>query len=94
MSTSTMTAQEMFEDLGGFEEIAIAKRFGTPVNSLASTDSTQFLRALIFADYRRQGQSDGDAYKAAQNLKLGAIKDYFREDDTAEDPDSESGKDD
>ena len=86
-TTHPMTPQEMFDDLGGFEEIAIANRFGTSVNVLASTSPTQFIRALIFANLRRDGDSDGDAYKTAQGMKLGEVKTYFREDE------AEPGKD-
>lgn len=89
-----MTSQEMFDDLGGFEEIAVATRFGTPVNDLAGTNATQFLRALIFADLRRKGSSDGNAYKAAQNLKLGQVKHYFREDTPNPGGDDESDESD
>lgn len=74
-----LTAQEMFDDLSGFDEIAIARRFGTPVNELGKSP-IQFARALVFIDLRRKGSTDGEAYKAAQDMKVGQIKHYFKPD--------------
>jgi hypothetical protein len=87
------TADDFFETLNGFDEIAIKKAFGVPVAELSPDakgqggDVFQFLRALIFVHRRREGENDITAYNAAQNLRTAELNDYFA------DESAESGKD-
>ena len=88
-------AQEFYESLTGFDEIAVSKAFGAVISAFAEQDPIRFGRALMFVDLRRQGFKDVDAYQRAMNSTNGESTDYFA-DDPAEindlDPDSEPGK--
>ncbi|HWI43269.1 MAG TPA: hypothetical protein VNS81_06585 [Nocardioides sp.] len=108
--TTTAAAQnvapsELFLSLTGFDEIAIAKAFGAEVSEIAEVDPQgqpkrqyTLLRALAFVHQRRQGLKDGDAFKAAMNLTLQDVTDYFADEDEDEldpdDPVGDQGKDD
>jgi hypothetical protein len=93
VSTVDQTAQEFFETLNGFDEIAIAKHFGKKPVELSDTDAMGFARSLIFVSKRREGMKDGDAFEAAMNTTIGEANAYFAEDDDEPDfPVSESGK--
>lgn len=97
MSTADITADEMFDALTGFEEIAISKSFGRTVVELANSDQLQLGRALIFAHLRRSGIKDVAAYKQAQEMGTRQARDYFQpsEDEPMPDePVTEPGKDD
>jgi hypothetical protein len=83
-----VTADEMFDALTGFEEIAIAKSFGKNVETLAKSDQLQLGRALIFAHLRRGGAKDVEAYKQAQGMSTRQARDYFQPGE----PVTESGK--
>ena len=91
---SDLTADDMFESLNGFDELAITRHFGRPVTELAKTDEMQFVRALVFTDQRRRDLKDRDAYTAAQELSMGALTAYFADDvePTPEDPETDQGK--
>lgn len=94
---SELSGEEMFEDLNGFEEIAIARAFGTEITTLAETKPITMLRALVFAHKRRGGATDADAKKAAMELSIKAVQEYFTEEPDEvmpEDPASAVGKDD
>lgn len=93
MSATEITANDMFESLTGFDEIAIASYFGDRVTVLAKRaqpdaedlDPFTFLRALIFVDKRRNaGLNDPDAYKAVQGLSIAETQDYFADKDEDE----------
>ncbi len=94
-----MTADEMFESLNGFDEIAIRQRFGVPIGSLAKeaeTEPFQFIRALAFVAERRAGKPDDEAFNAAMTLSGRDALAYFHDqpielDPT--DPDTAPGKD-
>lgn len=95
---TTRTANDMFESLTGFDEIAIAAHFGRKVTALAADaqkdaenpDPFTFLRALIFVDKKRtEGLNDPDAYKTTQGLTLADVQSYFGDD---EDEAAEPGK--
>ncbi|RYB90999.1 hypothetical protein EUA93_18870 [Nocardioides oleivorans] len=87
------TANDMFESLTGFDEIAIAAHFGRKITALGvdaqenaeNPDPFTFLRALIFVDKRRQNMNDPDAYKAVQALTIAETQGYFSEDDDEDD---------
>lgn len=72
------TASDQFDDLVGLEEIAISRVFQRSVNSL-SEDPTQFLRAMVFIDLRRNSIKDRDAYAQAQAMRLGEVRTWFRD---------------
>ena len=93
---SELTPSEMFLTLNGFDEIAIAQRFGVDVSEMTKTPG-MFVRALIFVSERRDGVKDGEAFKAAMEMPFGTAQEYFEpepEDDESEegDDESESGK--
>lgn len=92
-----LTAEETFESLNGFEEIAIAKHFGAQVTTLAEDQPTMFMRALIFTLETRSETAAPQAKETAMRYTLGECDAYFTpdpEDPDPEEPDSESGKDD
>jgi hypothetical protein len=72
-----MTADEMFDALTGFEEIAVAQMFKRTVGALATEDPLQLSRALVFAHLKRCGLRDVDAYRQAQEMGTAAVRDYF-----------------
>lgn len=98
MSTAGITAEEMFESLTGFDEMAISKHFGDEWQDLAQRKPVQFLRALAFIQYKRTGpgQNDRQARDQAMGLTVRQAQEFFEpdaEDFDPDNPDSESGKD-
>jgi hypothetical protein len=85
---------ELFESLTGFEEIAIAQRFGRTVLDLAGDDQTMFGRALIFAGQRREGATDEEAWQAAMSMPLKQVQELVVDvdDDAAETDAGDAGK--
>lgn len=77
MSATEHTANEVFNSLNGYDEIAIKKEFRADVYTLAKEDRAAFMRALIFTVHRRDGAKDSDAYKAAMELLQSVTTDYF-----------------
>lgn len=103
MSVTDKTAEQTFDSLTGFDEIAIRSRFGESIGSLASSENRQettFLRALAFVQERRNGSSDAAAYTAAMEYPIGLLTEgdgsgYFAPDvDELDptDPDTVQGK--
>lgn len=94
--TSDLTADDMFDSLTGFEEIAVKQTFGVPITELAKTDPLQMVRALVFAHVKRGGVvKDSEARKVAQGLTLGQVDDYFADDagdPMPDEPVTEQGK--
>lgn len=91
MSTSEMTAEEAFNNLTGYDEIAIAKWFGESPLALSEIKSSGLVRSLVFIEYKRAGMSDKEAHAAALALSMGEITTYYAEDEA--DPfEEESGK--
>lgn len=93
----TMTLDEMVESLTGFDELAIEKHFdGFDIYAHGETKGIRAMRALAFVQFRRDGQTDREAVKTAQELTFKALKDRFLPDqpeiDPA-DPETPSGKD-
>jgi hypothetical protein len=90
------TANEVFESLNGFEEIAISQHFNATVARLAENNETIFLRALLFTELVRAGKSPKDAKHEAMHWPIRDVKAFFPDepdDVMPEEPDSESGKD-
>ena len=95
MSTSTSTADEMFESLTGYDEKAVTESFGATISALARNDELQMIRALVFVDKRREGAKARNALEAAQSLTIGEIHAYFAEEEAEpmpDDPVTDSGK--
>lgn len=94
-----ITAGDFFLSLNGYDELAIARAFGTDIADLRDSPM-RFLRALAFVHQRRAGAKDADAYKAAMNLSISATGEYFADDEDEateldpDDPVSDEGKDD
>lgn len=91
-----MTAEDFFRSLNGFDEIAIAKAFGTDIYVLRDKPLT-FLRALVFVDYRRQQHKDGEAVTFAMERTVGDLEEYFSEEEQEldpGDPETDQGKED
>lgn len=80
--TSEKSADEVFESLNGFDEIAIEKAFGE-VTSLKDKPM-MFLRALLFIETRREGKKDNEAKQVAMNATMKQLTDYFRGDEDLE----------
>lgn len=89
MGQVQQTAEEAFDSLTGFDELAIAAQFGRTVTQLAEQDPTMFGRALVFVVKRRDGASDGEAKDAAFEMTLKDLNENF----FATPSDDESGKD-
>ena len=88
MSEIDQTAEEIFDSLTGFDEIAIAQHFGRTVGEMAEKDQSMFGRSLIFVVKRREGVNDDDARNAALGLTMKEYVAYFADAST-----EESGKD-
>lgn len=80
--TSDKSADEVFESLNGFDEIAIERAFGE-ITSLKDRPM-MFLRALLFIETRREGQKDAEAKQAAMNATMRELTDHFRSDEDFE----------
>jgi hypothetical protein len=93
VSNHDLTAEDMFQSLTGFDEIAIAQQFGEDLAQLRKRPF-MFMRTLVFTDLRRHGTRDPEARQSALELTMGELEHYFAEDDPAELPeDGELGKD-
>lgn len=91
-----VSADELFESLTGFDEIAIAKAFGVELFALQEKPFL-FMRAMVFILRRREGAKDPEAHHAAMAMTLGELTELFPEPEAELDPDApetESGKDD
>ena len=82
--TSALPPSEVLMSLNGFDEIAIAAQFGEKIGDLRH-DPITCGRALAFVHYRRDGQNDRDAFKAAQTLTMRQVTEFFAPE--AQDPD-------
>lgn len=82
------TAEEVFDSLTGFDEMAIAQHFGHTVAELGGSNQSMFGRALVFVAKRRDGMSDDDARTAALSLPMKELTSFF-----ADSSDEEAGKD-
>lgn len=89
MSTIEQTAEQVFDSVTGFDEIAIAQRFGRTIADLAQGDASMFMRSLVFVVKRREGANDEDAWKDAMGMSTkDTLTGFF-----AEDSEEEAGKD-
>lgn len=74
---ASLPPSEFLMSLTGFDEIAIATRFGEPVTKIQNTDAMKAGRALAFTHYRRAGMNDHEAYNAALALTMGEVTEFF-----------------
>lgn len=82
-----MTLDEMVESLTGYDELAIEKHFdGFDIYAHGETKGIRAMRALAFVQFRRDGQTDRDAVKTAQELSFKELKDRFLPDEPEIDP--------
>lgn len=92
--SSTLTADEVFNSVTGFDEIAIAKHFGQQFHQIIPNKETGtgapfgFLRVLAFVELRHGGMNDRDAYKQAMDLSVAEANGYFAEPEHEIDPDA------
>jgi len=84
MSATETTANETFDSLTGFDEIAIRKEFRQDVARLYEADAMAFIRAMVFVHQRRQGLKDPAAFQAAMEMPQRELQHYF-----ADEPDGE-----
>lgn len=96
--THEMTVEEFAGSLTGWDEIGIEKAFGAEFLALQQRGSNvTMVRALVFVDFKRQGQTHDQAYKSAMDVTMDGLEHYFAEkepelDDS--DPETDQGKDD
>lgn len=87
---------EAIQSCTGWDEIAVKKAFGSPLDHFSKSDRGMLGRALYFVMARREeGVSDQDAYRAAMDATTADLQAAFEDDpdDTMpEDPDSPAGK--
>lgn len=79
MSQIDQTAEQVFDSVTGFDEIAISQHFGRTVQELAEKDASMFGRSLIFVVKRREGATDDEARNAALGLTFGEFQTFFAE---------------
>lgn len=96
MNKNDMTAREFYNSLNGFDEIAVAGRFGEKPSAMAKAeDLGSFARALVFVAERRAGKDDASAYEFAMLATVAEVGAYFAGDEepTPHDPVTDQGKD-
>lgn len=86
--TSEHTAAEVLNSMNGFDRLAVATNFGRSINDLRD-DPFTFLTALVFVERKREGLGDQDAFRAAMELSIEELGEYFTPD---HDEDSPEGK--
>ena len=101
MSNCDTSAGDFFLSLTGFDEIAISREFGEDVSRLLPNKDNdggnpfRWLRSLVFVHQRREGLKDREAFKAAQEIPIRQLQDYFADDEPEldpDDPDTPAGK--
>lgn len=76
-----MTAEEFSGSLTGFEEIAIAKHFDLDIYGEAETRPMVAIRALVFTDQVRKGETAADAKTYAMSMAGKDAMAYFPDED-------------
>lgn len=98
------SAEDVLGTLTGWDEIAIAKKFGAEVLDLMSEKPLTGLRALLYIEKRReldgtanQAAVDDAAYEACMGLTVKQVHDLISDEDDDEvfpdDPSTPAGKD-
>jgi hypothetical protein len=73
---ASLPPSDFLMSLTGFDEIAIAARFGQTLTVLRE-DPIAAGRALAFVHYRRAGQNDVEAHNTALSLTLREVSEFF-----------------
>lgn len=92
--TQQHTIAEMFGSLTGTEEEIIARHFGE-VTSIMQEKPTMWARSLVMIDKLRGGLEANKAKKAAMELTMREVDNYFAQDEdepSPEDPVTDQGK--
>ena len=85
-----VTADDLYESLTDYEEMAIEKAFGSDPMQLASSGKmVRFLRALIFIDVNRNGKNVLLAKQEAMAMRNGDVLTYFAEPEVVEESEDE-----
>lgn len=98
-NTAKMSADEVLGTLTGYDEIAIAKKFGAEVLDLMETRPLTGLRALVYIQKRRelttehtkQSSVDQAAYEHVMGLTVTQVQDLIADDEDDEDDLGEDG---
>lgn len=78
MTEARDTINDVLSSFTGWDEIAISSQFGHDWTDLTGMS---LARAAWFVQARRRGVADGDAYREAMGVTVGALKDAFADDD-------------
>jgi hypothetical protein len=90
--TGKVNADELFESLTGFEEIAVEKAFGKDPSEIANSGKMiKFLRVLAFILAKREGKNDMQAKQYCMSLPVSDLTDLF---ETVEEEESDEDGDD
>lgn len=84
-----LDADAVAKSINGFDQIAIRQVFRERLDQLAS-DSTMFMRALLFVLERRGGRSDPDAFRDVMTMPLDDVVERFADAGSDTDPEDES----
>lgn len=83
---SDLSAEELFDSVNRYDEIAIAKAFGEDIYTLREKPF-DFLRCLAFIAMRRGGINDREAREQAFGLTTKQANSYFTTPEPEIDPD-------
>lgn len=78
MTENKTTLEDLAESLNGFDEIAVQKAFGFNIDDFEN-QGTLGIRALVFVEFRREGEKDPAAYKRAMDLTMRDLIDRYPE---------------
>lgn len=73
-----MSLNDLAESLNGWEEIAVQKQFGFSIDKFED-HGTIGIRALAYVEFKRAGDNDKAAHKAAMDLTLRELVDRYPE---------------
>lgn len=95
MAQTEMTAEEVFESLNGFEEIAVEKAFRADPTSLAqSGQHIRFIRSLVFIVLKREKQmNDLIAKQTVMGMPIAELLEFFTDDEEESKPAVDSSSD-
>ena len=78
MTENKNTLEELAESLNGFDEIAVQRSFGFSIDDFEN-QGTLGIRALVFVEFRREGDNDKTAYQRAMDLTMRELIDRYPE---------------
>lgn len=80
-----MSAEEFSDSLTGYEELGIARHFDLDIYADAEARPMVALRALVFTDRVRRGETAAEAKDYAQKCTVGQVMAYFPEENPTDD---------